>query len=112
MSLLTLCKQSANIERRSESNQASGGIGATWSTVYTGLACSIQVYTGKTHGHVAPHFDQMQVRVDYQVYFPGSVDLQVNDRVVSDSVTYLVNGSGDMAGRNKVTVGYLTRVDQ
>ena len=111
MSLLSLLNKSATIERSTPSRAATGEVSASWSAVQSNVPCRIEpAGTDAELRHAG-----FSLTADFVGYFPGDADLRpqtssgLGDRVVIESVRYLVLGVRPTAGKDKALVAALRR---
>jgi hypothetical protein len=104
-----LCNTTADIKRPTfTTGTVPGQKVSSTATPYDDIAVSIQPAKA---GTVAIDQNQRQVHVSHNAYTPQVITLQQGDYLVSDSVTYLIVGWGNMAGRNEGTKINLVRKD-
>lgn len=108
MSLASLCNQLATIKRKTSAAASASNVGGhvnTLVTVYEDVPVSLQPKRGSTFIEAG----KRQMDVSHIAYSPDAIELQAGDQLVVDSVTYLVQSWGDMAGRGSVFAIYLLR---
>lgn len=98
MSLASLCTATATVKRKTTAAASSSNLGGqvvTLSTVYTAVPVSLQPRQGFT----GPEAGKRQTDITHVIYSPQQLDLRTGDQFIIDSVTYLAQTWGDMAGR-------------
>ncbi len=107
MSLLSLCTKSATIERPSYAADSYGGQVATFATQYTIGNCTIQPLSGR----IIEEFAKRSLQVSHIFFTPTEIALLAGDRIIIDSVKYIVVDFGDAAGRGQLYYSHLIRKD-
>src|SRR5688572_304719 len=103
-----LCNATADIKRPTfTTGTVPGQKVSSTATPYDDIAVSIQ----PVRGDISVEHEQRRVSITHNAYCPQVLSLQQGDYLVSDSVTYLIVGFGNMAGRNEGTKLNLVRKD-
>lgn len=85
----SLLNKTANISRKTLTQQAMGEVVETWSVVYSGLACR---YNKKTLKISDDSFRTYKTTTtDYMFFFDSGNDIILADRIEVDSKVFLVN---------------------
>ncbi len=108
MSLASLCNSTADVQRSTNSTDASGGITKSWAMAYSAILVSVQ----PANGRIIKERSRPEMEIDTVIYTPTTVSLRFGDRVVSNSIKYLVQSFADQAGRGSVFAAYCKRLDQ
>lgn len=88
MSFDRLLNKTCSIQRKSESQNATGSVTASWSNAYTGIPVRYnRVSQGK--GRVSAGSYQVTLE-DYVFYFKVGQDVTISDRIVVDGKTFEV----------------------
>lgn len=104
----SLCNATCDIKRPTfTTGTVPGQKVSSTATPYDDIPVSIQ----PARSNVVIEHEQRQVHVSHMAYTPQVLTLQQGDYLVSSSVTYLIVGWGDMAGRGQGTKLQLVRKD-
>ena len=112
MSLTSLFKKTALIERSTASRADTGEVSRSWSTLDSNVPCALRTAGGK---HVVAE-EGIVVDADFVAFFPEGTDIQTNseggvpDRVTIDSVKYTVVFVVPSPQRDVFVAAYLKRL--
>ncbi len=96
MSLASLSNTTATIQRPTVTADAYGGESATFAALLSNFACTIQPRGGR---EIVENGQRIWVRM-YNLYSATDItSARPGDRVVHDSINYIVDSACDMAGR-------------
>lgn len=97
--LFNLMTSTVSVNRPTPSKGVTGGQKDTFSTVYTGLPCSIQPISANWQ----ILYSQRQIETTHTIFFAApEPSLLIGDQLVSGSTTYLVQGIRDLISVGKV----------
>jgi len=115
MSYLGLLNKTCTIQRATPTRDERGRVTPIWADSSTGVRCALVALSGT---------DAMQAQgwgidADYKVYLPAGTDVRpepsdgssgaLPDRIVIDSVNYLVKRVADISGRGKTLAAWVKR---
>lgn len=108
MSLMNLCRSTADIQRPTWATDDLGGVYASsWATPYSGIPVLIQPASGR----VVEEFSKRSMVISHVAYTPTAISIQTGDRLYSGSVYYEIVDWGDMAGQGRAYRMGLLRKD-
>lgn len=114
MSLLSLCNRGAagtllgTVARNMLTAQSGGGRANAWVGLYVDRPCVIQPASAK----IVEEYMRREIRVNFTIYFPDTLDLKANDRITAETIIYVYHGGGDMGGRVLYTIAHCERIGQ
>ena len=93
--LESLLTDTCDIARAVPTSDGQGGFTSTWSTVYSGVACRLEVVQGVRALLQQPIAGGLKSVGEYTLVVPSATDLQANDHVTINSIAYNVESVND-----------------